>query len=103
MVQVNQSVPEGITALLSARPEAQVELLQTLSGLARELRSQSGCTACMVAQDVGGGPRFLLHISWVSQPAMHEGIRSEAYRVLLGALSTLAEPLPAGGLPGTSS
>ena len=78
-----------MTALLTARPDAQEELLQTLRGLASEIERLPGCTTCLLAQDVGGGPRFLLYMGWKDPQAMRAGMASEAYRVLRGATSTL--------------
>lgn len=89
----------GMTVLLTARPEAQNELAQTLRGLASALERQPGCTTCALAQDVAGGPRFLLHLGWTDLQAMRAGMGSEPFRVLAGATSTLSAPGSLAFLP----
>lgn len=80
----------SLTALLKVREGAQAELVQTLRGLAQDLEQQPGCRQCLLSQDVGGGPRFLLHVAWGDPEAMARSMASEPYRVLMGAMSTLA-------------
>ena len=92
----------AMTALLIARPGAQAELLQTLQGLASDLERQPGCTACVLAQEISGGPRFLLYMSWSDLRAMRNGMASEPYRVLLGATSTLSAARGLSFLPSMS-
>lgn len=80
-----------LTALLSAKPGTQDELLQTLRSLIGDLQSQPGCTTCLLGQDVAGGPHFLLYVAWADAPAMKAAVSSEPFRVLLGAASTLSD------------
>lgn len=80
-----------MTAVLSAKPGTQDELLQTLRGLVGDIRNQPGCTACILGHDVAGGPHFLIYVSWVDAPAMEAAMSAEPFRVLLGAASTLGD------------
>jgi len=80
----------SLTALLKVREGTQAELVQALRGLAQDLEQQPGCRQCLLSQDVGGGPRFLLHVAWGDPDAMTQGMASEPYRVLMGAMTTLA-------------
>lgn len=80
-----------LTALLAAKPGTQDELQQTLRSLVGEMQEQPGCTTCVLAQDVTGGPRFVLYVAWVDAPAMEASLCSEPFRVLLGAASTLGD------------
>lgn len=89
MKPVVPSTP-SMTALLTVREGGQSELAQALRGLAADLDRQSGCRSCVLAQDVGGGPSFLLHVAWTDLEALRRGMASEPHRVLMGALSTLA-------------
>jgi quinol monooxygenase YgiN len=80
-----------LTALLAAKPGTQAELQQTLRSLMGEIQEQPGCTSCVLAQDVTGGPRFVLYVAWVDAPSMEASLASEPFRVLLGAASTLGD------------
>jgi quinol monooxygenase YgiN len=80
-----------MTALLSAKPGTQDELQQTLRSLVGEIQQQPGCTSCVLAQDVTGGPRFVLYVAWVDGLSMEASLASEPFRVLLGAASTLGD------------
>lgn len=80
-----------MTALLSAKAGAQDELLQTLRGLVGDLQNLPGCTACLLGQDVSGGPHFLLYVTWADALAMKAAVSSEPFRVLLGAANTLSD------------
>lgn len=81
-----------MTALLAAKPGTQDELQQTLRSLVGEIQQQPGCTSCVLAQDVTGGPRFVLYVAWVDAHSMEASLSSEPFRVLLGAASTLGDP-----------
>lgn len=80
-----------MTAVLSAKPGTQDELLQALRGLVGDIRNTPGCTACILGHDVAGGPQFIIYVSWVDAPAMKAAMTSEPFRVLLGAASTLGD------------
>jgi len=79
----------GMAALLVAQAEKQGELVQTLSALLGEARSQAGCLEGMAAQDLGGQPRFMLYLCWQDQDALERYTGSEGFQVLLGASTTL--------------
>ncbi|HJW71361.1 MAG TPA: antibiotic biosynthesis monooxygenase family protein [Geothrix sp.] len=82
-----------LTALMTAKPEKRDELIQTLRLLLDEARHQAGCLDCMVGQDLGNEPRFILYLVWKDLAALETYMGSESFRILLGASSTLASPM----------
>ena len=81
-----------MTALLTARPEKQEELSNTLKALTLGIRAQAGCLDSLVGRDLGGDSRFILHSVWESQAALATYLASDAFRVLRGASSILTGP-----------
>ena len=81
-----------MTALLTARPEKQDELSNTLRFLADGLRERNGCLESLVARDLTGEARFILHLLWRDAQALDAYLASDDYRVLQGASSILTGP-----------
>lgn len=79
-----------LTALLTAKPDKRGELHQTLFSLLGAIQGQPGCLECMAGQDLGGEPRFHLHLVWRDRQALESFMVAEVFRILLGALQVLA-------------
>jgi quinol monooxygenase YgiN len=86
------TVSKLLTVLLTAHPSKQTEFLQTLEALGRDLASVPGCIECVVAKDVGGGPRFVLFMAFRDQKSLEAQLGSESFRILRGAMDILSEP-----------
>jgi len=78
-----------LTALFTARPETRTELHQTLTSLREGILGQPGCLACLVGLDLGGEPRFHLHLAWRRRQDLDAFLASEVFRILAGALKVL--------------
>lgn len=90
---MNAVLPTGqmpLIALLAAKPEKRGELHQMLFSLLGGIQSQVGCLECMAGQDLGGEPRFHLHLVWKDREGLEAFMVSEVFRILLGALQVLA-------------
>lgn len=81
-----------LSALLTARPDKQEELLQTLLGLKAEIQQQPGCLDCSIGQESMGGGRFFIFMVWKDLAHLEGHLGSEAFRILLGATSVLTTP-----------
>ena len=81
-----------LSALLTSRAGKQEEFLQTLRSLVEEIRQQPGCLECAVGRDVAGDTQFFLFMAWKDLSHLENHMRSEAFRVLLGATSVLTTP-----------
>ena len=79
-----------LTALLTAKPEKRGELHQTLFSLLGGIQGQPGCLECLAGQDLGGEPRFHLHLVWRDRACLEAFMAAEVFRILLGALQVLA-------------
>jgi quinol monooxygenase YgiN len=82
-----------ISALLTARPDKQEELNQTLVSLKEEIQLQPGCLECSVGKEEAGEPRFIIFMVWKDLAHLEAHMDSEAFRILLGATSVLTTPV----------
>jgi len=92
MTSTPKSPIKVMSALLTSRPEKQGEFLQTLRTLREEILLQPGCLECAVGQADGGGPRFFIFMVWKDLAHLEAHMDSEAFRILLGAVSVLSAP-----------
>ena len=91
MPQAPEPPPRFMTALLSAKPDKQEELANTLKFLMAGIRSQAGCLDTLAGRDLGGTPRFILHSTWKDGPSLARFMDSEDFKVLRGASSILTD------------
>jgi quinol monooxygenase YgiN len=92
---VNETPPDEVTmmtAVLTAHPDKELELVQVLGTLVGNLRDQATCLDCMAGQDLGQSQRFFLYLVWNNQASQERYLASEDFRVLLGASNILARP-----------
>ncbi len=86
----------------SGKDVRRIEDPALLRGEGRFTDDLARAAACVLAQEISGGPRFLLYMSWSDLRAMRNGMASEPYRVLLGATSTLSAARGLSFLPSMS-
>ena len=78
-----------IRIIPSARQRAAVvELLQRVQG---PVRTQPGCAGCCVFEETGIEPAVVLVERWASEAALEIHIRSDDFRLVLGALELSSE------------
>lgn len=66
-------------------PEKRVELLQTIGGLADDIRNADGCIESHCFQNCENENTFLLLNTWKNGKALNEFIQSNRFSVLMGA------------------
>jgi quinol monooxygenase YgiN len=69
------------------------ELVQTIHPLVKGIREESGCDGCHVYQDMNDENRLFFVEEWNSQGDLDAHLRSEHFRVLMGAINLLSESL----------
>ena len=79
-----------VSYLVTPQPGQHDELLQTLCGLAKEIRKDPGCVVCAVCLEERKG-LFLLVSAWSTAADLRRHLLTEHSRVLSGA-----SPLPGG-------
>jgi quinol monooxygenase YgiN len=73
-------------------PEKRRELSQTMASLSGSIRKEKGCNRCDFCQSVEDENRLFLLEEWDTQENLMAHMKSEHYRVLLGAMNLLKEP-----------
>ena len=68
---------------LSARRAEVLEILQTVQG---PMLAQPGCAACTIYEEQGPEEAVVLVDIWESREVLEKHLRSEAYRLILGAI-----------------
>jgi len=79
----------GLELAVQSDAAHRIEMLQSLTDLAREAVGGGECLECGVFEDVSVSGRFLWAQWWRSQTQMGEHLRSSAFRTLLGAIRVL--------------
>jgi quinol monooxygenase YgiN len=72
--------------------EKRRELSQTIDSLSRSIRMEKGCKRCDFCQSVEDENRLFLLEEWDTQENLMAHLKSEHYRVILGAMNLLKEP-----------
>ena len=81
-----------MTARLTARPEKQEELSNTLKALTLGIRAQAGCLDSLVGRELSREARFILHSIWADAASLDVFLASDEFGVLRGASSILTDP-----------
>jgi quinol monooxygenase YgiN len=67
-------------------PERRAEVLEVFQAIQGPVLAQPGCAACHIYEEQGPKPAVVLIESWETQEALERHLRSEAYRLILGAI-----------------
>ena len=67
-------------------PERRAEVLEILQAIQGPVLAQPGCAACSIYEEQGPERAVVLVESWESREALERHLRSEAYRLILGAI-----------------
>ena len=77
---------------INVRPEKRKELTQTLQSIVERVRRESGCLNAGFYQDVENENDFLVIEEWASPRDSDDHVRSDIFKVLIGAGSLLHRP-----------
>ena len=67
-------------------PERRADVLEVFQAIQGPVLAQSGCAACSIYEEQGPERAVVLVESWETQEALERHLRSEAYRLILGAI-----------------
>ena len=67
-------------------PERRAEVLEVFQNIQGPVLAQPGCAACAIYEEQGPERAVVLAESWETQEALERHLRSEAYRLILGAI-----------------
>lgn len=73
-------------------PEKRLEFLQAVTSLMDSIRKENGCRCCGLYQSVGDANEFFLLGEWETVEDLCKHLRSEVFKVLLGAMTLLKKP-----------
>jgi quinol monooxygenase YgiN len=80
------------TIRMKVFPEKRKELFQTLKSLVSSIRSQKGCRRCEFCVSAEEQNEFCLIGEWENREELDLHLRSELFKILLGAMSLLKNP-----------
>ena len=100
-----------MTIRMKVFPEKRKELMQALESLANSIKVQKGCKRCEICVSADDQNEFYLIGEWENQNELDIHLRSELFKVLMGAMNLLKDPqeirfysgLPAGEAAGFES
>ena len=72
--------------------EKRMELSQTMASLSGSIRMEKGCRRCDFCQSIEDENQLFLLEEWDTQENLMTHLKSEHFRVLLGAINLLREP-----------
>ena len=81
-----------MTALLTAKPGKQGELLQTLQSLVAQVRELPGSLSAVLGHGTEDPHLLILYLVWADMDALAGYLASDPFKILLGASSTLSVP-----------
>ncbi len=81
-----------VRMILKARPEKQLEVLQTFLSLWEQVKKDPGCKSFCVFCDIDDKTQFTLLEEWETSKDMDNHIQSLQFGVLLGVKTLLSEP-----------
>jgi len=67
-------------------------LLQTIASLIGSLRTEKGCLRCDFCQNIEDENELCIIEEWDTRENLNSHLKSERFKVLLGAMSLLQEP-----------
>jgi quinol monooxygenase YgiN len=75
-------------------PQKRKELMQTINSLIEDMKNMQHCNKCDFYLDANDENMLILKGEWDEQKDLDNYFRSEPYRVLLGAMSSLVQEPP---------
>ena len=81
-----------VTIKIDVRLSKQKELAQTLFALAGRVRKEAGCVSSHFYCDVENKTHLCVFEEWATQADLNAHLRSDNFRVLLGAVKLLNGP-----------
>lgn len=81
-----------ITIRMKAAPEKHQELSQAVASMIGAIKNMKGCHRCDFSRSMEDDDEFCLLGEWESQEDLLTHLKSELFKVLLGAASLLKEP-----------
>ena len=81
----------SMTIAMNAIPAKQQELMQALDELIPLIRHESGCLQCSLVHKNNDTKMFTVSEEWADREDMLNHVRSEYFRVLIGAIRVLAQ------------
>jgi quinol monooxygenase YgiN len=73
-------------------PNRRVDVLEILRSIQGPVTTQGGCTGCHIYEEDGPEAGIVLVERWATEAALEAHLRSEHFRLLLGALELSASP-----------
>ena len=67
-------------------PERRAEVLEIFQAIQGPVLAQPGCAACSIYEEQGPERAVMLVENWETREALERHLRSEAYRLILGAM-----------------
>ena len=80
-----------VTFRFQSKPKHNVEILQTLQGVADKVKKIEGCTSVVVYKDIQDENIFFLVEEWQKQRSMEEHVKSDLFAALIGTKGLLAK------------
>ena len=81
-----------VSIRMTASPGKRMEITQALASLMGSIRAKKGCHGCNCYQSVEDEDELCLLGEWDSQESLDSHLRSDDFKVLLGATHLLKEP-----------
>lgn len=78
-----------VTIKMKVQPEKQKELSQAVASLIGSIRNAKGCRRCDFCRSLENGDEFCFLGEWESREDLAAHLKSELFKVLLGAMSLL--------------
>ena len=78
---------------LIARPNKQLELMQSIRDLKNDITKETGCISCRVYQNPDNSDEFVVFEQWENEEIAHAHLGSENIAVLVGAGSVLSKKI----------
>ena len=80
-----------VTVTVEINPDKREEFMQTIHAMNENLKKEKGFTRTTLFQDVDNVNRFNLIEEWELQDDLDNHVRSDIFKVLMGALKVLGE------------
>jgi quinol monooxygenase YgiN len=81
-----------MTIRMKVLQEKRKELMQALESLANSIKVQKGCKRCEICVSADDQNEFYLIGEWENQTELDVHLRSELFKVLMGAMNLLKKP-----------
>ena len=81
----------AVTITVDINPESREEFVQTVRSVGENLKKEKGFRRSGLFQDVDNPNRFNLTEEWETQDDLDSHVRSDIFRVLMGALKVLGK------------